>query len=329
MNRHTTMFDNALNAYDVAEGVDEIEDLFDFMTTYYAEERETDRGIGITQLPGYTKQPPLLPLDGRAPQISYGEITTTHPAKSREGLAHLNQDMIYPHLRGIPPAKKQGALAAGGRGALVQYDSQGNVVMRVLSPDQQRIVWQGNFGQINMPPTSMGKKHREQLIEDRVRALVARATGQTFLPHTGNDTGAALLPDQDPREARAARRAARFDAFENFLDDEAELAAMSGSGDKPDKIPSLLRTISSTIIQAQNSIKNNKQGETKELIGKAADCILDLLDLIPEEDASSESALDAWDLLNESLTALEGLNTKRVEGLVQQASKRISSIWKI
>jgi hypothetical protein len=169
---------------------DDVEDLFDLLDEHTFENDglnvgdDSDKLILALQLPGFVGIPPRVagvPQEFR--NIGYGEITTTHPSKAREGLANLNQDMIYPHLRGIPGRDTT------GRPTLVQYDRQSNVIMRVLSDDQRRVKWQGTIGRIQVPRTR-NKGRRDQQIEDRVRQVVATATGQTFRPHSASGRGA-------------------------------------------------------------------------------------------------------------------------------------------
>jgi hypothetical protein len=85
---------------------DDVEDVFDFLDEHAFRldvGDDSDKLISALQLPGFVGIPPRV---AEVPQefrdIGYGEITTMHPSKAREGLANLNQDMIYPHLRGIP-----------------------------------------------------------------------------------------------------------------------------------------------------------------------------------------------------------------------------------
>jgi hypothetical protein len=217
--------------YDSADGFDDIEDLFDFLDGYAFENfraefgDDSDKLISALQLPGFVENPPqVAEVPRKFRNIGYGEITTTHPSRAREGLANLNQDMIYPQLRGIPSG-------VSGRPALAQYDRQGNVILRVLSDNQRRVEWQGTIGRIQVPRTR-DKGRRDQLIEDRVRQLVATTTGQTFRPHSASGRGADLVAVPPPAAMRRLQRPARrsapsrarrgtrhFDAFDDLLED--------------------------------------------------------------------------------------------------------------
>jgi hypothetical protein len=179
-------------------------------------EEDTDKVMSLKQLPNYVAQPPVAAVPQQFRNIGYGEITSTSPAASRTGLANLNQDLIYRDRR-------QGAT---GRPTLVQYDSQGNVIMRILSDDQRRILWQGTIGRIRMP-TVRGAGQRGQHAERRVRDLVAQKTGRRFRRHAPTARGADLIAigTARPRRRRAgrARRVRRgrqrFESFDDFLDD--------------------------------------------------------------------------------------------------------------
>jgi hypothetical protein len=206
-----------MRAIDRFEDDDAFDELDEFADLIEVHRDGSDQLVSLKQFPGYDPNPPLV---SRIPEpfrnIAYGEITTTSASKSREGLANLNQDMIYPQLRGIPAT-------VGGHPALVQYDGRGNVIVRVLSTDQQRVVWQGRLPPIQMPRTRQ-KGRRDQQIEDRVRQRVADATGQQFRRHRVSGGGADLVRTgrrlRQPRRTRPAvaasrrRRATRrFDEF--------------------------------------------------------------------------------------------------------------------
>ena len=179
-------------------------------------EEDTDKVMSLKQLPNYVAQPPAAAIPQQFRNIGYGEITSTSPAASRTGLANLNQDLIYRDRR-------QGAT---GRPTLVQYDSQGNVIMRILSDDQRRILWQGTIGRVRMPAVR-GAGQRGQQAERRVRDLVTQRTGRRFHDHPPTSRGADLVAigTARPRRRRASRTRRgrrgrqRFEGFDDFLDD--------------------------------------------------------------------------------------------------------------
>jgi len=188
---------------------------------------DSDKLWSLKQMPSYVTQPPVADIPSKFRNIGYGEITATSPQAARVGLANLNQDLIYRERR-------QGAR---GRPTLVQYDPQGNVIMRILSDDHRRILWQGTIGTIRMPTTpDAARRGREA--EARVRRLVAQATGRRFRRHAPAAGGADLVAVRRTqqgrrrmatamasprgvvrRPVRSRRAVQRFDVFDDVLDD--------------------------------------------------------------------------------------------------------------
>ena len=199
--------------YDGGYGFDDDEDRFAFLDEYSFEDfysdfdDDSDKAISLVRFPNYNRRPPqACKVPPQFRHIRYGEITAAGTRAQALALANLNQSLMYPGLRPVP------AGTPGRFVALAQYDPQGTVTLRILSPDQSEIVWQGRLKKrIQMPPT--GHPQRNQLIEERVRRLIARVTGRPFGRHGGVYSGGpdlVQLPIR-PRFRRALqRRGIRF-----------------------------------------------------------------------------------------------------------------------
>ena len=200
MNRYEETLDDWIDDFVDADAVDDALDaLFDVLAerspdheAIFADD-DSDKLWSLKQLPRYVAQPPRAAIPREFRNIGYGEITSTSPQAERVGLANLNQDLIYRERR-------QGAR---GRPTLVQYDREGNVIMRILSDDHRRILWQGTIGRIRMP-TTPNAAQRGREAEARVRRMVARATGRKFLRHASSAGGADLVRRVQPGRRRAA-----------------------------------------------------------------------------------------------------------------------------
>jgi hypothetical protein len=171
--------------------------------------------VGLSRLPRPAHVPEDLETLRRL-QIAHGQITTRHPKKESEALGNLHQQMIL---------NPQGT---GGYGAIAQRGADGRVRLTVLSPDGRSIAWQGVLPERVPAPRGGTRGSRQQRLEDGVREVVARATGQTFRPHGVYQRGSDLVPGRTlPRTAgrnrpmvgarrrrRPRRRRTAFDAFE-------------------------------------------------------------------------------------------------------------------
>lgn len=86
---------------------------------------------------------------------------------------------------------------AEGNDAVVVYDDIGNVHMQVFRPDAtgvRRIVWDGRLGRVRkLPPHVPGHFRFGNLIEEQVRQMVSRWTGQRFVKHRPNASGPDLV----------------------------------------------------------------------------------------------------------------------------------------
>jgi hypothetical protein len=122
-------------------------------------------------------RPPTNP--GGAPQITFGDVKSINSYEA--GLKHVSL------------MEGRGIYNTSGNVGLALYDpSDGAVFLQVFGPragsSARTVIWEGQIGTIQIPkgmtPTQIGNA-----VEEEVRQLVGRATGQTFPTKAANAHG--------------------------------------------------------------------------------------------------------------------------------------------
>jgi RHS repeat-associated protein len=121
-----------------------------------------------------------------APQIAMGDVKSIYSYERKNGLLHISE------------MEGRGKYNTNGNIGIAVYDrATGEVYFQVFGPrsgnDPRRVIWEGPIGRIPIPkgmtPINIG-----HAVEQDVRDLVTRATGQEFLSKRSNAHGPDLIP---------------------------------------------------------------------------------------------------------------------------------------
>jgi len=130
--------------------------------------------------------PPSQQLPAKAPQIVMGDVKTATRNSYRENLKHISE------------MEGRGIYNTNGNIGMAMYDPEtGDVTLQVFgtaAPGQsRRIIWEGPIGKVKIPPGRTPVQIGND-VEEPVRDLVRKATGQQFPYKRSNAPGPDLRP---------------------------------------------------------------------------------------------------------------------------------------